>query len=383
MTFIKLSKSPWNQIISSLVLILANSILLISCSAVPEAKTPYIIYITATEQDSTDSIPPQATQTPTLDVSIVTDTPSYDDVLSFRKFTRIEVTQGPVIVSANNTPDATYLYKNALVALQFANSRLDGRRYLNLDNLNDNGVKNSDIILDVSMGSGGEFFHFYPANYAKYYFSGENVMNYDSCVSQFPTGTGNMINDFQSSRLGTSKPYCVLTNEGHMAVIYFVRDSDLPNSQGVINFSLMVTVYQKKVLSIFTPAPTDTPGPSPTPTNKYSVNGLSDEQANRLDQKIQIFINAVKTSNKDSILKMIAYPVIIRVRLYNDYTINDEQKFLDIYDQVFTEQFVTEVSKATVNDVQSGSISIYINHGQEIIYFTKDGKIREIDNYID
>jgi hypothetical protein len=385
MNFLKSTRasSLWSQIIFGFVSIPVMSIFLASCSAIPVTKTPYVIFITATEQGSTESIPVKATETPTLVVPIATNTSSYEDISSFEEFDQIEVTQGPVIVSTKYSPDNTYLYRNALVALQFTNSRLDGRRYLNLDNLNDNGTKNSDIIIDVSQGSGGEFFHFYPANYAKYYFSGENEMNYDSCVNQFPTNNVITIDDEQSSWLGTSKPYCVLTNEGHMAVVYFVQNSDLPNDQGVINFSLVVTVYQKKVLSIFTPAPTITPGPSPTPTNKYSVNGLSDEQAIELDNKVQEFINAAATRDKDSILDMLTYPLIVRIGLYDDYTIYNSQDFLAIYDQTFTDQFFAAVSKATVNDVQSGSLGLYINNGHEVIYFTKDGKIMEIDNYID
>jgi len=49
--------------------------------------------------------------------------------------------------------------------------------------------------------------------------------------------------------------------------------------------------------------------------------------------------------------------------------------------QLFTEKFKLDVSNANLNEMMTGAICLYIQNGKEIIYFTKEGKIREIDNF--
>lgn len=168
-----------------------------------------------------------------------------------------------------------------------------------------------------------------------------------------------------------------------MAVVYYVHDSDLPNDQGIIDFTLVVTVYQEKVLSIFTPAPTYTPGPSLTPTNKFSINGLSDEQADKLNHNVQAFIDAAAARDQEAIINMAAYPLKVRIGLHEVYLVNNSQDFFALYDRVFTAEFLTAVSRATVDGLEAGALDLFLNNGREIIYFTKDGKIRGVDNYID
>jgi hypothetical protein len=350
--------------------------------AIPKAAMSSVT-ITATEPNPQKLIPSTTMRIPTQMVSTSTPTPSEADLWSFEEFDKIKVTQGPVIIVTKNIPDNTYLYKDVKVAFRFTDSMLNGRRYLNLDDLNDNGAQNSDIIVDVSQGSGGNFFHFYPANYAKYYLSGKDEMDYDSCVKEFPKDNLYTINDIQSFKLGSGKPFCILTNEGHMAVVYYVHDSDLPNDQGIIDFTLVVTVYQEKVLSIFTPAPTYTPGPSPTLKSKFTIYGLSDKQVNELNHNVQAFIDAAAARDQEAIINMAAYPLKVRIGLHEVYLVNNSQDFFALYDRVFTAEFLTAVSRATLENLQGEYFGLYLDDSKGIIYFTKDGKIREVDNYID
>lgn len=334
-----------------------------------------------TEFSATSSL--TATIIPTSTPPMPTITPTDWELIAFEKYIQIHVTQGPVVVSTKNTPDNVYLYKNVLVDLQFPDSMLDGtRRYLNLDDLTNNGEKNSDIILDITEGSGGVFVIFYPANYAKYYFSGKEEMDYESCVEQFPvdevyTGDGN-----QKFQFFTGKPYCVLTNEGHMAIVRFAMKPVYSGEKEGASISLVVTVYQKVPVNIYTPPPTITPGPSPTPTNIFSDNGLSDAQAEELTLKIQSFITAVSNRDKETILSMLSYPLIVRIGLYENYTFTSNQEFLTVYDRVFTDEFITEISKSTINDLKSGSFCLCLSRNKVNIFFTTDGDVREINNYL-
>lgn len=200
MNFQRLTRSFSSRARSSWILILAISIFLVSCLAIPKAAMSSVT-ITATEPNPQKLVPSTTMRIPTQMVSTSTSTPSEADLWSFEEFDKIKVTQGPVIIVTKNIPDNTYLYKDVKVAFRFTDSMLNGRRYLNLDDLNDNGAQNSDIIVDVSQGSGGNFFHFYPANYAKYYLSGKDEMDYDSCIKEFPKDNLYTINDIQSFKL--------------------------------------------------------------------------------------------------------------------------------------------------------------------------------------
>lgn len=297
----------------------------------------------------------------------------------FLEFSKIDKTQVPVVVSTTESGEE-YLYKNALVTFKYPGVSPNGRSYLNLDNLNDNGSLNSDIILDVSTGTIGPFLNFYPTNFARDYFSGNEYENYESCITNFPAITSNAIDDDPSRQVETSKPYCVLTNEGRMAVVYYVSNSVYPNSEGNVDLSLVVTVYSKKALNIFTPAPTATPGPSATPTNRYSVNDTSANQAEQLDKSIESFIQAVANGDKNSVSEMLAFPLKIEIDFNKVTFIKEPEKFLEIYDQLFTDQVIKEISDETLdNNLRAGSDLIYLRSNHSKIYFTASGKISEID----
>jgi len=359
------------------------SIISLSCGSSKKIEPTKIIQDSTTINATIEEIPTKIslTLTPIVNTPTITPTKFVDINDEFYKELHINVTQGPIIVASVNAPESTFLYKDVVVDFQMTEMQLAliQERYLNLDNINDNNVNNSDILIRLAIGSGGIGYKFFPVNFAKYYFSGQNDMDYDKCVSQFPVNSIYDTGDEQTYQLGSGKPYCILTNEGRMAIVKYVKNSDIVNDEGVVDFSILITVYQKKVDDIFTPAPTETPGPSPTPTNRYSGNNLSNDQADILDGKIQDFINAVTSRDQNSILQMASYPLVVRIGTDEIFTLESSNEFIAIYDKLMTDQFVEEISKATIDEnVVGKGLCLDINNGKIQIYFTKEGKILSI-----
>jgi len=281
------------------------------------------------------------TPTPILYTPTSTPTKFVDINDEYYQYSKIRVTQGPVIVSTGNVPDSIYLYKDVIVKFQMTEMQLalQQRRFLNLDDLDNNNANNSDILINLSSGAEGYRSSIFPVNYAKYFYSGSTEMDYAACVSQFPLDVNyGSSEDNQDVWFGTGNPYCILTNEGRIAIIQYIKNSYIANDEGIVSFSILISVYQKKAMDIFTPGPTETPGTSPTPTNKYSSHNLSDDQATILDGKVQDFITAVARNDEDSILQMISYPIYISMTDNREFTIYSSQEFLNLYDEVFTDK---------------------------------------------
>jgi hypothetical protein len=213
-------------------------------------------------------------------------------------------------------------------------------------------------------------------------------MDYESCVSKFPKTFEEEMTlahpEFPTPPaeilLSSGNAYCVLTNEGRMAVINMDVDTPRSDDQGNINLHLNITVYKRIVSELFTPAPTETLGPSPTPTNRYSERGITTEQVPNLNGSIQAFINAIGIGDKEAISKMLVYPINIqRADIDKLFIVNNQADFLENYDKMFPADYIPDFANATIeNNVFSYPGAITLECVSGVIYFTDDGKIDSI-----
>jgi hypothetical protein len=296
----------------------------------------------------------------------------------------IKMTQEPVIIAAEVPSDSDYMYENARVTFTIS-APWNGAVYLNLDDISNNGFENSDFIIYVDTGSVGTTFEIYPTNYARMYYSDKPSMKIQDCEENFPKTYAEEYKQYEnfppSDVMALSgNAYCFVTNEGRMAVINILPDSKISDAKGKMNFSMIVTVAHRIETDLFIPAPTKTVGPTPTPTNRYSARGITDEQAKILDESIQSFITAFKNGDKDTISKMLIYPMTIRITgTWELVKINDQEDFILNYDKIFPEEFSSEFANATIeNNVFSfaGTITLECNEG--VIGFSDSGKINDI-----
>jgi hypothetical protein len=319
--------------------------------------------------------------TPTVIPSLTnTITSTLSDVEWYERYMVIDTTQNPPVISTVSAPGKDYLYKNAVVTFSQLGNPPGELRYLNMDDLSDNSPSNSDLLIKVMTGTAGTFYDLYPVNFARYYFSGKSYMNYDSCISEFPADSNYANSDDQSLEIVTSKPYCVLTNEGRIGIIYAVKDSMMRNDQGDINLSLVVIVYSKKAVQIFTPAPTITPGPSPTPTGWYSGANLTSEQGKVLEDQITKFQKALSAKDMETLPDFFDFPFSITKNDGDLIQIYSKEDFYSIFDELFPDSFITEISQASIgNNFMSSRSGIYINLNDARIWFGTNGKINFID----
>lgn len=196
-------------------------------TSTPKMVTPTIVESTLPQQpvDSIRTIPPQYLE--------LEDT--------------IRITQGPVLVSTSSAEDPNYLYKKTIVTIQFEEDFLDNA-YLNLDDLMNNQVDNSDI--QITRYIGNEItYSLYPTNNSFYYYSKGGNLDFDLCVENFKKMKLSSVEySIQGDYFIYGGSYCVLTNEGRIALVNYVEDSskfvgEWP--QAVI--SLNVTVYSQKI----------------------------------------------------------------------------------------------------------------------------------------
>lgn len=179
------------------------------------------------------------TSTPILVTPTKTFNPTYDLHIT------IDVTQEPPSFVPTTYPDdSEYLYKGAIVKVKLID-QFDAIEYLNLDDLTDNSMTNSDIEIERTIGNLPTY-SLEPINNAYDYYSTESVMDYASCLKYFPlSGISYTDYSLQGPLLTYSGPYCVLTNEGRIAIVHYVTKKKIDNF--VEELSLEVTVYRKKV----------------------------------------------------------------------------------------------------------------------------------------
>lgn len=291
----------------------------------------------------------------------------------------IESTQATVLVSTENPSDPKYLYKYAIVTVN--TPWHDGENYLNLDDLSNNGVDNSDVYIGHGSGSMGTSYDLFPINGSYYYYSDLHAMSYESCLAHYPfTKIDPTLYDIQSSGINTGRDFCVITSEGRLSIIRLFPESVDMGDSDFTSLEFVVTTYKEPVPLVLTPYPTDTPGPSPTP-NKYSGLNLTANQEIGLDRAAQKLINAVSSGEKNTVAEMIDYPLALE-KSDSEYLsyIKTKEEFIDIYDQIFTDQLVREFS-STVVEQDMGIIAGYslaLVLPDCAIFFYPDGRISEI-----
>ena len=373
---IKMSKQLFRiALIIALVLVLV----LVSCEKSNETQSP-VINTTA----STATLTTMPTRIPSIKTSIPTniiptETSSIDTDLIWYLAT-IDFTQEPAAVTTHEPPDNRYLYKYANVTFIIP-FRGETRRYLNLDDLNDNDPSKSDVVINHSMGSGGTFLDLVPTNGATFYYSGLHSMSYDTCLEHFPFT--NMDSDMyygQINGMSSGRDFCVLTDEGRLTIIRFVQDTNIETDWGKVKMELVVTTYKQKVPQVLTPLPTLTPGPSPTPS-RYSGMNLTLKQQATLDKNAQAFLDAVIVNDKNAVADLIEYPIAL---YYEDYYYpsyaNTKEEFLTSYDGIFTHAVVDEFKNASLDENMEISFinSFSLKVEDCAIFFSPNGKILQI-----
>jgi len=234
------------------VLLFSISVLLIE-SCIPnnqdissiDVTSEYKSQVMGVETINSTNTGPQTIINPTLSPSPILTSTSEESKLFYDLGRTIAITQGPIQVSTETPNTEEYLYKDTKVTVWLANE-MESYAYLNLDDLTDNGMKNSDVV--ILMTSGNElYFDFYPINHSGYYYSGETTIDYDSCMKSFPIN-GMTLEDYkyQEFEFITGNPYCVITNEGYIAIVKYLKDTLTYNDDYSANLSVLVTVYSKK-----------------------------------------------------------------------------------------------------------------------------------------
>lgn len=156
--------------------------------------------------------------------------------------TKIDVTQIPVDVSDLGQSSGDFLYQNVKVKLNMDISNTDAYSYVNLDDLSDNDMTKSDMELIAYQGRLKSYF-LNPANYATFYFSGETSMDFQSCVEHLAE-----FRDFPAGWFYSGRPICVLTNEGRIAVVNYIKDSQVRNENThIASLEFNITVYNETV----------------------------------------------------------------------------------------------------------------------------------------
>lgn len=157
----------------------------------------------------------------------------------------INVTQMPIIFSTTTPEIEEYLYKDMKATVRFVDKFL-AIAYLNLDDLVDNGMKNSDI--EIVRSTGNEVsYTLLPTNSSFFYYSETNIMDYASCLKQF-IYSGEKIQHYNNQGvylLRRSGSFCILTNERRIAIISYVNGSKKELSNGIEELSFNVSVFKE------------------------------------------------------------------------------------------------------------------------------------------
>lgn len=215
------------------------------CSAISERQTkvayPSLTY-TISKTTTTNVI---KTSTPIVNLQSPTITLDNNDDLDVT----LSVTIGPVWVATTTPKENDYLYNNAIVTVRiFPIDDLMGARisYINLDDLMNNNNIKSDV--EILVGGKIDFIGIKPANGATYFLLDENKGDYYSCLDHFPVeGLDRTAYETQGLNFEKGKSYCFFTNEGRIALVKFNNDSKKYNNDGSFDFSMIITVFSKKI----------------------------------------------------------------------------------------------------------------------------------------
>lgn len=179
---------------------------------------------------------------PTITPQLISPTRTLDPIYDLQ--ITIEATQGPVRVITERSGNGEFLYNKAIATVWLGNDT-DVFSYLNLDDLADNQKDNSDIQIEITTGS-MSFYQLYPINNAVFFYTNEQEVDFNYCEKHFPL-SGFTNNSYQAQGLSftTGKAFCVLTNEGHIVAINYIKDSIEYNDDYSQYLSIQITVYNK------------------------------------------------------------------------------------------------------------------------------------------
>lgn len=224
-------------------------IVLSSCSVNQEQspeKTSTSYPITQTESTVVVTVIPTPSSTP-VPIKIPTEIniSSYRQVDNSYYMPVITTTQGPVIIQSTQPITDDLLYNNNIITVQLG-SDLDVFSYLNLDDLNNNGISNSDIAIERT-GRGYDWYLFEPINGAVYFHSDDKSIDFNSCLKHFPiSGMDEDQYSFQGMYFDSSGgSFCVITNEDRMAIVQFIENSINVNEDYTEDLSFIITVYSE------------------------------------------------------------------------------------------------------------------------------------------
>lgn len=353
-------------------------ILLIGCRNFQETQSPTssIATLSATKtipsnnesqsQEDTEPKGVKSRQTPTS-------TQNY-----YNSFAVIDFTQEPIIITTVQPENDTILYENAIVNIN--TPWKEGDNYLNLDDLSHNEASNGDIIISHSTGSAGTFYHLYTTNGSMIYFSNLHNMDYETCLEHFPfTNLDPFLYTIQGNLFGSGRDYCVLTNQGRLSIVHLIQESLHHQVNETTNLEVVVTTYSQVLPKALNPLPTPTPGPTPT-QGRFSGQNLTEKQIEGLNNAAQTFLDAVKAGDKETISNMIDYPLAYCIDPNRNISYaNNKIEFLSIYSKILKEDFVKELSEATIEKnfgPYTNSIALIVK--DYAVFFYPDGSISEI-----
>jgi len=293
-------------------------------------------------------------------------------------YQRPRLTQGPVMISSAVPPGDEYIYQSTLFGVM--NNWDGGVDYFNLDDLADNAEGESDVKYVFSVGSEGLFAELYPVNGVTYYYSDFNGMTYKGCMDHYPfTNMDEDLYHFQSMAAGGGRDYCIITNEGRLAIFHVAYNSYTACRQLLCNIQFVVTTFKKPIPQAFQPTPTITSGPSPTPGYFDGAN-LTDYQQKIIVKAAQEFLDAVKEDDREKVSELLEYPFAYEIQMNPYYRhVKDKDEFFSVYGWIFSSGFRRELADATLEKnlgISAFSISIHVDGGD--VYFRPNGKIAAI-----
>jgi hypothetical protein len=357
-----------------LAIVLVMALMLASCATPVQTPTPTVTLpeptVTLTETLTPTEIIPAATR-------MIRPTKTFD---YWDSIPEISETQEPIVISKSGPMDPEYLYKDVIVT--FKTPWVYGDNYLNLDDLSDSTPDNSDIILDHGTGS-QTYYELFAANDATYYSSGLYGMNYNTCLEHFPFTAMDSLNYlYQGNDILSGRDYCILTAEGHLAILHLEPSSQYLQSadENYLMPELVVTVYKKIVSLALTPYPIETPALTPE-LDRYAGVNLTRSQENGLDKAAQTFLDIVNSGDRKAVANLMLYPLTINDSSeYYGLTAKNQDDFLSVYGEVFTPQVIREFKSATVSQNMGvhfgGMISLVVPHCAVLFY--PDGNIYAI-----
>jgi hypothetical protein len=230
---------------SSLFLFFLCAGLLIGCTTknslgYSQTNHPTVPIVTITPSLT---VTPNSTVTPTIQkiTPTWTNDPKFDPV-----FASIKATQAPLQISTSIPADSPFLYQNLAVTIDLVDM-WSALAYLNLDDINNNKGDNSDIVIRRAIGNPIIFYTLDPSNYARYYYMGNNQTDFDSCKKELLNIDLDMEDYlYQSDSFIDGGNYCILTNEGRIAIVNYI-DGSLKSIGTAYeeHLSVNITVYRQ------------------------------------------------------------------------------------------------------------------------------------------